>query len=300
MKNLRKFRWLVLLGVVLVFVFPPTSDTHSEKPLKEEEPPFQISNSIFKGGYSEAESVQLDQIFKAQTKLVVTRKAFEPSLEVVKKHEETIRRVAEGKNFPSDLAVGVALLENGGSETAVSPAGATGIFQLIKGTAHSLGLKVDETTDERLIPERNIEGGVGYLAKNRELFSDPGLAVWAHHAGPQNVSRALKEFSKNRIEGETLTYIDALGEKRLEETQTIWQKFLSEGLDIHRLLQNESTKGFTAGLKDESSLYPYKVAAASAIFELIKDKTGEEYTKKLEALKQEQVSLATNLPANSP
>lgn len=296
---MRKYRWLLAVGAVLPMMFPSSGVTREAlktQPIKQEEPTFQISNSIFKSGYSEQESVQLDKIFKAQSKLVVTRKAFEPSLAVVKKNEETIRKVAESKNFPPDLAIGVALLENGGSETAVSTAGATGVFQLIKGTASSMGLRVDDTVDERLIPERNIEGGVGYLAKNRELFSDPGLAVWAHHAGPQNVSKALREFSKGRVSGEVLTYVDAMEQKKLGETKASWQKLLNEGLDVNRLLQDPSTQGVVSELKDESSLYPYKVAAASAIFEMTKNKTGEEYTKLIEAFKQEQVSLAFNWP----
>lgn len=102
MKKLRKYRWLLAVGAVLPMMFPSSGVTREAlktQPIKQEEPTFQISNSIFKSGYSEQESVQLDKIFKAQSKLVVTRKAFEPSLAVVKKMKKLFERLRRAKTF---------------------------------------------------------------------------------------------------------------------------------------------------------------------------------------------------------
>ena len=80
---------------------------------------------------------------------VSSRKAYPASLAVIKKHEKTIREMARKYGVPEDVAIGVGLLENGGSETAKSSAGALGVFQLMPGTARSLGLTVNGKVDEK-------------------------------------------------------------------------------------------------------------------------------------------------------
>lgn len=196
-------------------------------------------------------------IIERQVEFVSTRKAYPASYAVVAKHAETIKNFAAQKQVPEDVAIGVALLENGGSETAVSPAGALGVFQLMPGTAKSLGLTVNKQHDDRRDPMKNIEAGVRYLASNYQRFGDWGLATWAYHAGEGNVSKALKIYARANHGIELKGVKDAAGARAYVEKY---------GITIHKLLSDPAVKKFTQTLNDDSSGYPYKVIATATLF----------------------------------
>ena len=204
--------------------------------------PLSLVDEFFGAGFSAKVS---QPIIDKQIDLVSTRGAFPASLAVIKKHEVEIRAEADKQGVPEDVALGVALLENGGSETAVSSAGALGIFQLMPGTARSLGLTVNKKVDDRKNVSKSIAAGVSYLKMNYDRFGDWGLATWAYHAGEGNVGKALTLYKKSGGVG----------------TPT-----------IHKLLSNASVKTMTKKLSDDSAGYPYKVIATAALFR--KSKTG--------------------------
>lgn len=203
---------------------------------------------------------KLEKTHKAIEKkidFVSSRKAYPASLAVIQKHEKTIKTKAAQNGVPEDVALGVGLLENGGSETAKSPAGALGVFQLMPGTARSLGLEVSKKRDERLDPVKNIDAGMRYLKSNHERFGDWGLATWAYHAGEGNVSKALIIYAKAN-HGVTL--------KGLKEQSAMKSYVEKHGITVHKLLSDTSVKKFTSKLKDDSSGYPYKVVATATLF----------------------------------
>ncbi|MBQ9615836.1 MAG: lytic transglycosylase domain-containing protein [Selenomonadaceae bacterium] len=79
------------------------------------------------------------------------------------------------------LLSAVAEAESGGDQSAVSPAGAVGVMQLMPDTAASLGV---DPYDEK----QNIEGGAKYLRQMLDSFGgDVRKAVAAYNAGPQAV-----------------------------------------------------------------------------------------------------------------
>ncbi len=97
-----------------------------------------------------------------------------------------------------DLAIAVAARESGGSPTAVSPAGAEGVMQLMPATAASLGV-----TDP-FNPAQNIDAGVRYLSSLLQQFGgDVRLALAAYNWGPGNVSR----HGFNNWPQETVNYV---------------------------------------------------------------------------------------------
>lgn len=146
---------------------------------------------------SEANLKSTQEAINRQMYFVSSRKAYSASLAVIKKHEKTIREKAKKYGVPEDVAIGIGLLENGGSETAKSPAGALGVFQLMPGTARSLGLTVNSKVDERRNAEKNIDAGMRYLALNYYRFGDWGLATWAYHAGGETLPK-LFSYTPNR------------------------------------------------------------------------------------------------------
>ncbi len=175
---------------------------------------------------------------------------------MIQKYEDTIRTVADEKGVPEDVALGVATLENGGSATAVSPAGAAGIFQLMRGTAKSLGLTVNKSVDERMNPQMNIEAGVSYLAQNYGLFGDWGLSTWAYHAGEGNVIKALKIYAENN--GGT----NLVGIKDPEQLKNY---IAQNGITVYKLLSDPAVQNFAKKLNDDSANYAYKVVASASL-----------------------------------
>lgn len=248
---------LLPLGAILfvLFQFPsepalPISADH----VRASEPETVIAEAFFG---SEAPFEEARAIIEDQMQFVSTRKAYPASLAVIQKHENTIRTQAENQNVPQEVAIGVGLLENGGSETAKSPAGALGVFQLMPGTARNLGLTVNSQEDERKNPEKNIKAGISYLAKNYERFGDWGLSTWAYHAGEGNVTKALKLYAKANHN------VDLKG---IEDFPAIRRYVEEYDITIHELLSDPEVQKFTEKLNDDSSGYPYKVIATAALY----------------------------------
>lgn len=93
-----------------------------------------------------------------------------------------VREVANRYGVPVNLAFALITQESGGNQGAVSPKGATGIMQLMPGTAKELGV---DPTD----PYQNVEGGMRYLAQQYERFGTWPLALAAYNAGPGAVQK---------------------------------------------------------------------------------------------------------------
>jgi soluble lytic murein transglycosylase-like protein len=95
-----------------------------------------------------------------------------------------ITAAAQRHGLDPALLAGLIRQESGFDAGAVSPAGATGLTQLMPGTAAALG--VTDASD----PLQAIEGGAKYLAQQLETFGgDVAQALAAYNAGPGAVQR---------------------------------------------------------------------------------------------------------------
>lgn len=74
---------------------------------------------------------------------------------------------------------------------AVSPARATGFWQLMEGTAKDYGLEVNSNVDERYHIEKSTRAACKYLVKSREKFGSWTMAAAAFNAGNAGISRQL-------------------------------------------------------------------------------------------------------------
>jgi len=97
-------------------------------------------------------------------------------------YRETARMIAIEEGVDPDLFLRLIGAESSFNPDAVSSKGATGLSQLMPGTAAELGV---DPTD----PIQNLRGGARYLRQQLDEFGDPVLALAAYNAGPGNVRK---------------------------------------------------------------------------------------------------------------
>ncbi|NQT91756.1 MAG: lytic transglycosylase domain-containing protein [Lentisphaerae bacterium] len=90
------------------------------------------------------------------------------------------------------MLVWIAEVESSRNPTAVSRAGAVGLFQFMPETARRFGLLTD-TCDGRVSPCRSARAAARYLRLLHEQFDSWPLALAAYNAGEGRVSRDLVE-----------------------------------------------------------------------------------------------------------
>lgn len=106
-----------------------------------------------------------------------------PGCEVAR-FDRLISEVARGYGLESALLHAVVAVESSYDPSARSPQGATGLMQLMPGTARRYGV------EDALDPEQNLRGGAKYLRDLLAMFgSDIRLAIAAYHVGEGNVAR---------------------------------------------------------------------------------------------------------------
>lgn len=106
-----------------------------------------------------------------------------------------IEQYLKEHGLPLELRV-LPIIETNFDPLAVSHAGATGLWQLMEGTAELYGLTMVKGLDQRLDIHRSTEAAVLLLARLYEKYQDWGLALAAYNCGPRPVNRALKRSKK--------------------------------------------------------------------------------------------------------
>jgi hypothetical protein len=101
----------------------------------------------------------------------------------------------EQKHMPGLLHY-LAMIESGYKPTALSHAGAAGLWQFMKPTARDYGLRVDGTVDERLDVEKSTRAAAQYLQHLVFEFGSDALvlALAGYNYGQGRVRSALKKL----------------------------------------------------------------------------------------------------------
>lgn len=97
----------------------------------------------------------------------------------------------EEQGLPLELKY-LPVIESGLDPNAVSRHGATGLWQMMLGTAKGLGLQVNSLVDERRDPYVASERAAAYLKDLYSTYNDWSLAIAAYNCGPGAVNKAIR------------------------------------------------------------------------------------------------------------
>jgi soluble lytic murein transglycosylase-like protein len=135
-----------------------------------------------------------------------TTKPIGPISDRVAQYKDSASKIATQVGVDPSLVLAVINRESGGDPNAKSKKGATGLMQLMPGTAEELGVDANN-------PEENIFGGASYLKKMIDQFGNLTHALVAYNWGPGNAQKWLAKGGKfANLPKETRDYVASVTE----------------------------------------------------------------------------------------
>ncbi len=135
----------------------------------------------------------------------------------------------------------LALIESG-LENVISPAGATGFWQIMRGTAKEFGMEVNSEIDERYHLEKSTILACKFLSKAKEKFGSWTLAAAAYNMGRTGLQKQINRQKVN-------TYYDLLLNN---ETS----RYVFRILAVKEIVENPKQYGFYLREKDHYQHVP--------------------------------------------
>ena len=105
------------------------------------------------------------------------------------KYFPIIEPILAKNGIPEDFKY-LAVAESG-LQNIVSPAGATGFWQIMKGTGREYGLEINSNVDERYHLEKSTEVACRYLNKWKKKYGSWTLTAAAYNAGPGAINKYM-------------------------------------------------------------------------------------------------------------
>lgn len=105
------------------------------------------------------------------------------------KYFPVIEPILKKNGVPDDFKY-LAVIESG-LTNAVSPAGARGVWQILKGTGREYGLEINKNVDERYNLEKATQVACEYLKAAKEKFGSWTLAAAAYNAGNAGIEKQM-------------------------------------------------------------------------------------------------------------
>ena len=126
------------------------------------------------------------------------------------KYFPIIEEILAKNNIPDDFKY-LALIESG-FEYTVSPSGAAGFWQIMRGTAREYGLEVNYAIDERYNLRKSTEAACSYLRKAYDEFGSWTMAAASYNMGINGVRRKIEKQETNNyfnlhLNDETSRYV---------------------------------------------------------------------------------------------
>src|ERR1700722_10004002 len=143
------------------------------------------------------------------------RGTFERAFARSGRYHDMMVRILKQEGVPQDL-IYLAQAESGFQPTAVSRAGARGIWQFMGSRARGYGLQHSLWVDDRQDPEKSTRAAAHHLKDLYNEFGDWYLAMAAYNSGPGTVQAAVKRtgyadfwelYQRNVLPKETRNYV---------------------------------------------------------------------------------------------
>lgn len=144
-----------------------------------------------------------------------------------------IEPILKEDSIPEDFKY-LALAESGFDPRAVSPAGAVGFWQFMKGTARDYGLEVNDEVDERYHIEKATYAACDYLHESYEKYGSWTIVAATYNAGRNFIGRQIER------QKETNYYDLLLGDEtsryvfRILALKLVMENPQKYGFDIHK------------------------------------------------------------------
>lgn len=161
-----------------------------------------------------------------------------------------IERILKENNIPEDFKY-LVLIESE-LRNVVSPSGAVGVWQLLKGTARDYGLEVNKEVDERYHLEKSTQAACEFIKDAHDLFGSWTMAAAAYNVGRRGL---MKQVNRQKQEN----YYDLLLN---EETA----RYVYRIIAVKLILENPDKYGFHVRRQDMYFPVPtYEVEVDTAV-----------------------------------
>ncbi|MDM8516642.1 transglycosylase SLT domain-containing protein [Desulfobacterales bacterium HSG16] len=125
---------------------------------------------------------------------VIERVGSNKVIERSKKYFPGILPIFQEYKLPEELAFAVPFVESAFKNKARSGKKAVGLFQFLRKTAQSYGLKVTKSNDERTNYKKAAVACAKYLSENRNIFASTVLSLGSFHHGTNKLIWVLRRL----------------------------------------------------------------------------------------------------------
>jgi len=165
-------------------------------------------------------------------------------LKLVPRYFDIIEPILKSDSVPDDFKY-LALAESGFDPRIISPSGAAGIWQFLKGTGKENGLEINDEIDERFNIEKATHAACKFLKESYRKYGSWTLVAASYNTGRSNVDK-LTDRQKQE------SYYDLY---LVEETN----RYVYRILALKLILESPEKYGFFVSKKEKYPIIPFEL-----------------------------------------